>query len=260
MTVTATNRLFAITGSASGIGKAVYHTLKTQGHEVIGIDIKDADINVDLATATGRADCAKKLAHSAKAGLDGFIPCAGVGGHLGLSDKVIEVNYFGSIELLDAVYPLLQAKNGSAVVIGSNSMAMPNQDTVLIDLLLKGEREQVLSHIQTAKVDPYPSAKIALCTWMRKNAVQWAKQGVRMNAIAPGITETNLVATQRKQSKMLDKALTDFANESPMGYAADAQSIADVILFLLSPTAHYICGEVLYVDGGHAAQFRPEHV
>jgi NAD(P)-dependent dehydrogenase (short-subunit alcohol dehydrogenase family) len=255
-----TNPLFALTGSASGIGKALYNSLKAQGNDVIGIDINDADIIADLSTPAGRAECTKNLSAAAKDGLNGFIPCAGVGGHLGLSDKVIEVNYFGSTELLEAAYPLLQAKQGCVVVIGSNSMAMPNPDTTLIEILLKGEREQALMHVQGESVDPYPSAKIALCTWMRRKAIEWARRGVRMNAIAPGITETNLVATQRKQSEMLDKALTDFAETSPMGYAAAAQSIADVILFLLSPTAHYICGEVLYADGGHAAQFRPEHV
>lgn len=99
-----------------------------------------------------------------------------------------------------------------------------------------------------------------MCIWMRRKAIQWIQSGVRMNAVAPGMTETGMTAKQRNMSAELAEHLRGFARSAPIGHAAEPDMIADVILFLLSPQSRFICGEVLYADGGHAAVFRPEHV
>lgn len=253
-------KTYAVTGSASGIGKAVVELLKGQGHDVIDIDQHDATIIADLSSGDGRQACISELTEQASEGLDGFIPCAGVGGFMGLSDKVIEVNYFGSTELLEGCLDLLRRRHGVVVVIGSNSMAMPGQDEELIQRLLNNDNEGAKGYVVDAGVEPYPSAKTALCTWMRGKAVEWIKHGVRMNAIAPGMTETGMVAAQRNLSTDLAATLSEFAESAPIGYAATPDMIADVIGFLLSDAARFIVGEVLYADGGHAAVFRPGHV
>lgn len=253
-------RTYAVSGSASGIGEAVAHSLERDGHRVIGIDLHDAEIIADLSTAEGRRLCTDTLRGVAADGLDGCIPCAGVGGSLGLSEQLLEVNYQASVELLEGALPLLTERHGAVVVIASNSMCFPNPDRKLIGYLLERDLSSAKAHVEATGLEPYPSAKIALSIWMRKQAVLWIKQGVRMNAIAPGMTETGMVATQRRSSPDLAKALADFATNSPIGFAADPQMIADVILFLLSEQSRFICGEVLYADGGHAAVYRPEHV
>lgn len=254
------HKVYAVSGSASGIGKAVAEALVRQGNQVIRIDLANADICADLSTADGRDQCARALLAAAPDGLDGLVPCAGVGGFMGLSDKVLEVNFAGSVDLLQAALPLLQARRGAVVVIGSNSMAMPGQDVKLIEFLLNDQLEAAKQWVAAEGIEPYPSAKTALCIWMREKAIAWAAKGVRMNAIAPGITETNMTATQRNLSPELAEQLKAFADSAPIGHAAQPDAIADVILFLLSPQARNICGEVLYADGGHAALFRPRHV
>lgn len=253
-------RCYAVSGSASGIGKAVAESLERDGHRVIGIDLRDAEIVADLSTPEGRQASLASLRAAAPNGLDGCIPCAGVGGSMGLSEQVLEVNYQASVELLEGALPLLTQRDGTVVVIASNSMCFPNPDRKLIQYLLEGDLSSAKGHVKATASEPYPSAKIALSIWMRKKAVVWIQQGVRMNAIAPGMTETGLVATQRRFSPDLAKALADFATNSPIGFAAEPQMIADVILFLLSEQSRFMCGEVLYADGGHAAVYRPDHV
>jgi len=252
--------LYAVSGSSSGIGRAVCVLLKAQGHKLITIDLDGADINADLSTEEGRSLCVEELIARAENGLDGLIPCAGVGGHIGQSDKVIEVNYRGVVDLIEGALPLLTKRQGVVVVIGSNSMAIPGIDERLVSLMLHNEFRQAKVRSKQFAFDPYAAAKTALCIWMRKKAIDYIKQGVRMNAVAPGMTETAMVAGQRDASQQLAKTLDEFASSAPIGHAAQAETIAGVIGFLLSDIASYIVGEVLYVDGGHAAQFRPEHV
>lgn len=253
-------RTYAVSGSASGIGKAVAESLSRAGHRVVGIDLRDAEIAADLSTPEGRRACTEALHAAAPEGLDGCVPAAGVGGSMGRSDEVLEVNFQGSVELLEGALPLLVRRRGAVVVVSSNSVSFPNPDRRLIELLLDGALADAKQHVKATGGEPYPSAKLALSLWMRKRAVAWIRQGVRMNAIAPGMTETGMVASQRNASQELAKALDDFARDSPIGFAADPQMIADVVLFLLSEKARFIVGEILYADGGHAAVFRPEHV
>lgn len=252
--------LYAVSGSSSGIGRSVCELLKEQGQELITIDLKGADINADLSTEKGRSQCLLELTKKAEDGLDGLIPCAGVGGHIGQSEKVIEVNYRGATDLIEGALPLLEKRRGVVVVIGSNSMAMPDIDERLVSLMLHNEFRQAKVRSKQFAFDPYAAGKTALCIWMRKKAVEYIKLGVRMNAVAPGMTETAMIAGQRKSSQQLAETLDDFASSAPIGHAAEPETIAGVIGFLLSEVASYIVGEVLYVDGGHAAQFRPEHV
>jgi len=253
-------KVYAVSGSASGIGKAVAVMLAAEGHKVIGIDIKKGDIIADLSTPKGRTECITRLCEQASGGLDGFIPCAGVGGHLGLSDQVIEVNYCGSVDLIEGALPLLKKRRGTVVIIGSNSMAIPGIDERLIQLMLHGDFQQAKVRSKQFAFDPYAAAKTALCIWMRKKAIETISEGVRINAIAPGMTETGMVAAQRESSVELAGVLNEFAVSAPIGYAAEPEVIAGVIGFLLSSASSFVVGEVLYADGGHAAQFRPEHV
>jgi len=118
----------AVTGSASGIGKAVAENLIAQGHGVISIDLRDADITADLSK---REDCEAVLAavlERAPEGLDGFVPCAGVGPEVPNRELIPLVNYFATVTLVNGLMPALERKQGSVVLISSNSSQMKEYD------------------------------------------------------------------------------------------------------------------------------------
>ena len=71
-------RTYVITGAGSGIGRATKELLEAQGHTVVGVDLKGADIAADLGTKQGRIDAANAAAEAAGGSVDAVIACAGV--------------------------------------------------------------------------------------------------------------------------------------------------------------------------------------
>ncbi|MFD4181422.1 SDR family NAD(P)-dependent oxidoreductase, partial [Rhodococcus sp. NPDC058514] len=127
---------YVITGAASGLGAATKARLESDGHRVIGVDLHNTDVNVDLSTAEGRAEAIAKVTELADGKLDGFAPFAGLAAAAGRpASLLIAVNYFGAIELLEGLRPLLAAgENPSVVLISSNSTtSQPNWPTDLAD-------------------------------------------------------------------------------------------------------------------------------
>ena len=101
----------------------------------------------------------------------------------------------------------------------------------------------------------YCAAKAGVLGMTRALATEWARQGIRVNAVAPGYVKTALVAS------LVDRGAIDaqaIARRTPMGRMAAPEEIAQVIAFLASPMASYITGAVLPVDGGWTALGAPE--
>ena len=89
------------------------------------------------------------------------------------------------------------------------------------------------------------------------SVVAYAREGVRMNAVAPGITLTPL-SEQVMSDAALGPAIRQFGEMVPWGGTARPEQIAAVMRFLLGPEADYVCGSVLFVDGGSDAMLRPD--
>ena len=249
--------IYAITGSATGIGAALRVQLEKQGHEVIGIDIKDAEISADLSTAEGRSQALEGIKTRAAAGLDGFIPCAGVGPQFEPISTTVSLNFYGSVDLANGLKELLAAKRGAAVMIASNSAPLPGLDADLVESMLNHDeaksRKLILELDQGHQA--YAGSKLAVTRWTRRNAPAWAADGIRLNAVAPGVTQTPLLQAG------LDHPIWGNAIRSfpiPMGEPAQPEQIASVIAFLLSPEAAFCCGSVFFVDGGSDAVIRPD--
>lgn len=105
----------------------------------------------------------------------------------------------------------------------------------------------------------YVSTKYALARWVRRVSASWAANGVRINAIAPGNVNTAMTATMSTSAKMALNALpipTKFGMETLM----DASEIAEAMIFLVSPKASGINGNVMFVDGGTDALLNSEKV
>ena len=250
-------KTYAMTGGATGIGAAIKSQLREQGHQVIVVDIKDADINADLSTAAGREQAVNAVKEKAPEGLDGLITCAGVGSNVPNHPLITEVNYFGTTELITGLKALLALKRGAVVIVSSNSAPM-NNSPEFVELLLQGEQDKAVSFSETiAAQEVYSGTKQAVARWMRSQTADFAAQGVRMNAIAPGYTQTPMTEKVEKDPTY-GPAIKQFMESIPVGFPGKPEDQAEATCFLLSDAARFICGSVLFIDGGHDAMFRPD--
>ena len=105
----------------------------------------------------------------------------------------------------------------------------------------------------------YVTTKYALARWARRVSASWAANGVRINTVAPGNVSTPMTATMSENAKAALAALP-----IPINYGTDElmhpEDIANVIVFLVSPLAHGINGNVMFVDGGTDALLNSEKV
>lgn len=259
--------VYAITGATSGIGAKTLELLKQRGHEVINIDLKDGDICVNLASPEGRQEAIDRLHEMHPEGLDGIICNAGVSGACGNLQLIISLNYFGTVAIAKGVYDLLEKKHGNCVVTASNTISQGAGRMDIADLLNNiGDEKRILSLVSTLDSTSlsvgnsmYVSTKYALARWVRRVSASWAANGVRINAVAPGNVHTAMTATMSTTAKMALNALpipTKFGQETLMA----PEEIASAIVFLASPEAAGVNGNVMFVDGGTDALLNSEKV
>jgi len=236
-----------ITGAASGIGACTTKRLKAQGYDVIGIDLKNVDIKADLSTVKGRETAVKQALEMTKGKIERLVIAAGLGGHLDDGQLVAKVNYFGAVSLLDGLRDALEKSNGRCVVIGSNSSQMrTNPQSPMVEAMLEGDETktmEVIGDFHAAAV--YGHSKHALTRAVRRRAADWGERGISINVIAPGPTETPMLDGVKDHptiSKSLDMI------PIPQKRFGRPDEIADIIEFMLSDTADYMQGSVLYVD------------
>src|SRR5262249_46519465 len=118
-------RTIVVTGSASGIGAALRARLTAAGDAVIGVDLREAEVRADLASAAGRTDALAAIARRCPDGLDGCVVCAGVGPHVPDRELIVSLNFFGAQAILAGTRDLLARRRGTTVAISSNSSSLP---------------------------------------------------------------------------------------------------------------------------------------
>jgi NAD(P)-dependent dehydrogenase (short-subunit alcohol dehydrogenase family) len=251
-------RTYAMTGGATGIGAELKRQLLAAGHKVISVDIKEGDVIVDLSTADGRQAAIEGVRELAPDGLDGFIPCAGLPPVAKPLSLIARVNYFAVIATVEGLRGLLEKKKGSVVFVSSNSAPMVNTDDPYIQTCLSGDEEAACREIDERDGHTaYAGSKRAITLWMRRHVVDYAAAGIRLNAVAPGITMTPLT-DQVFADEELGQAMKEFGDMVPVGSTAQPEQIANVMRFMLSDEANYVCGSVFFVDGGSDAMLRPD--
>ena len=138
--------------------------------------------------------------------------------------EIFEVNTFSAFELSRYAHPLLTRHAASSIVnVGSVSG---------------------LTHVRTGAA--YGMAKAALHQLTRNLAVEWAEDGVRVNAVAPWYIRTRRTSDSLADPDYLDEVLL----RTPMGRVGEAEEVAAAVAFLCLPAAAYITGECIAVDGG----------
>lgn len=140
----------------------------------------------------GREHANTKLAKMAAEGLDGFVACAGLGGHITPHSLITSVNYFGADASIEGARDLIAKKNGALLIVSSQTAGL-DYDKNYLELLEKGDEAAACA--AASELDGHTAhggGKMALTRCMRKHCAEYAAMGVRMNAIAPGFTESPL--------------------------------------------------------------------
>jgi NAD(P)-dependent dehydrogenase (short-subunit alcohol dehydrogenase family) len=249
--------VYALSGGATGIGAAIKEQLRARGDQVIVVDLREGDICADLSTELGRHTAVEGVRALAPQGLDGIIPCAGLGPSVRPPSLISKVNYFAAVSFVDSLCDLLRARSGKVVMIASNSAPMVAHNGY-VDLLLSGDETAACALADQGDThSAYAGSKHALICWLRRKCLELAPQGIAINAVAPGIVDTPL-SDKVLADRELGEVMQQFGESVPLGAIGRPSQIADVVLFLLSEAASYMTGSVIFVDGGHDAMLRPD--
>lgn len=253
---------YVLTGAASGIGAATYQRLTAAGHQVIGVDLRDAEIIGDLSTPDGRAGAVGAALDACSGTLDGLVTCAGVSAPAS-ADTILGVNWFGTRDICEGLRPALAASEGIAkvVAISSNSTTlMPNIPEDAVDALFADDQATALRLAEggwDVSSVAYGISKTAVARYVRRMSTSddWAGAGIRLNAIAPGAIMTPLL-----QAGIDDPVQGQFieAMAIPSGGFGEPDQIAQWIEFMLSDAADFMVGSIVFVDGGTEAVHRPD--
>ena len=146
-------------------------------------------------------------------------------------EESVRINLFGAFRLAVGLKPLLAASSldGGGNVLNVASMS---------------------SFIAVPLVPGYGAAKAAIVQMTKNMGVAWASEGVRVNAVAPGLIETNMTAGM-KGVAVLEQPEMD---RTPMGRWGTPEDLVPTFLFLASPAARFITAQTICVDGGYSAK------
>jgi len=251
-------KTICVTGSASGIGAATAELLRADGHRVIGVDLRNADVEGDLSKPADRVRVVDEVTRLCDGRLDGLVPCAGVSTPAPNS-LVVSVNYFGTLAVVNGLRPALaRGADPAVVMISSNSTTMtPGLPVAEAMRYLNSDEASVLERFSAPDgFLAYPAGKLAIAFWVRMNAgsADWIGSGIRLNAVAPGVIDTGMTRP------LLDIPGVKESLEHipiPLKRWGRPEEIARAIRFLLSADSSYVVGQVLFVDGGTDALLQP---
>ncbi len=247
---TLTGKKALITGATKGIGKAIAEEFLSLGAEVLIVARSQEDvlnqviswqqqgrkvhgIAADVSSVDGR-QAIFKYVESVMGELDILVNNVGTNIRKKTVDysadeyaSIFQTNLESVFELCRLAYPLLKASgDGNIVNIGS----------------VAG-----LTAIRTGT--PYAMTKAALVQLTRSLGVEWAKDNIRVNAVAPWYIKTPLTESVLNNPQFLDEVVA----QTPMGRVGKPEEIAGLVAFLCMPTATYITAQCIAVDGGFTA-------
>lgn len=235
-------RTALVTGAAGGIGTAIVERLSAEGARVAVADRDVSGIGADAhlpgdLLAPAYADGLAQAARDALGGLDIVINNAGVitrGPVTETSDAdwslSVGVNVEAPFRICRAAIPLMAATGGGAIVNVSSCW---------------GGKAPGPNHAL------YCTTKAAVAALTQCMGMDHARQGVRVNAVCPNEVNTPMLRSGFvKRGLDPDTAVAELGATVPLGRLAEAGDIADVVLFLASDAARYVCGALVEVNGG----------
>ena len=237
-------RSIIVTGAAQGIGKSIVDLALALGARVIAVDLNVTDINatdhlLPLACDVSQADMVDAAVAEAieRFGIiDGLVNNAGIS-RPAMADRmtlenwqsVVDVNLTGSFLMLQAVgrHMIEQAKGGAT---GERS---------IVNIASDAGRRGTIGQIN------YGATKAGVFGLTMSAAREWARFGIRVNAVSFGVVETPMTETIRQ-----DKFRDTYLQQIPLGRFAPSDEVAQPVVFMLSAAASYITGQTVSVNGG----------
>ena len=243
--------VYLVTGAASGIGLACARTLLERGHNVAAADLsaealakalgpEQAALLTIPCDVSDTAACDNAVARTIAAfgALDGLIHCAATHSPAYWTDldaaemnRVLSVNVTGSFLIAKAAAKAMRERKHGAIVLTSSA-----------NVLAGGTGGQA-----GMGGPAYVASKSAIIGLVRSLARALGPDGVRVNGVMPGVTDTPMIAKYSPENRARS------IRSVPLGHIAEAGEIADVMCFLVSHEARYVSGEIMIVNG--AAQF-----
>lgn len=242
-----TGKVAIITGGGTGIGAATATLFAAEGARVCVFGRRPEPLNATVAaiqaaggtamavsgSVTSAADCQRLVDETGHVygRVDNLVTSAGVATLMAFNktteelwDNVLNTNLKGLFLSVGAVAPvMLQQKSGSIVAVSS-----------------------ILGQVGFKGAAAYCAAKGGVNQLVRALAVEYAEQGIRVNAVAPGWVETPMT-----ESVQAHPALFEFLrSRHPMGRFGAAEEVAQAILYLASDDARWVTGSILNIDGG----------
>lgn len=226
-----------VTGAAGGIGQAIMSKLRAEGADVIGADRVGTGVALEGDLTNGAfTDGLPARAADALGGLDILVNNAGLMRRGRITDATDEdfalsfaVNVEAPFRLCRAAIPIMAEAGGGAIVNMASCWGVhPGPDHPV-----------------------YIASKAALASLTQCLGRDHAAQGIRVNAVCPNEVDTPMLRTGF-EIRGLDPAtaIADLGATVPLGYIAAPEEIADVVAFLASDEARYMCGALVEVNGG----------
>jgi NAD(P)-dependent dehydrogenase (short-subunit alcohol dehydrogenase family) len=223
-----------VTGGRGGLGLAAGEAFKAAGAEVTLVDLAPAPASPDgfehVVLDVCDTSAVQRLADATPA-LDVLVQFAGKLARvkeyeIETFQHIVDVHLFGSFRFATAFKPRLAASKGCIINIGS-----------------------MYSHFGSPHAPAYGAAKAGLVQLTKSLALAWARDGIRVNAIAPGWFKTELTRPGRENPEFFRKV----TERLPEGRWNEPEELGGTVVFLASPAARMINGVTIAVDGGYSA-------
>jgi NAD(P)-dependent dehydrogenase (short-subunit alcohol dehydrogenase family) len=250
-------RRAVVTGCGSGIGAEVARQLTELGAEVVGLDLRRPALQLKEFHELDLSDPVSidRAVAAIDGPVDALFNVAGVSSGIGDPLRVVTINFLGTRHFTESLIPLMPTDSAIANVSSLAASAYRENAVVTAGLL---NTATTAEGIEWCERNPQPVndgggyrlAKEAIILYGMANVAKLGAKGIRINCTGPGVTDTPILDQLR--SAYGQEFLDSF--QAPLGRVAGPAEQASVLIFLNSAAASYITGQVIWVDGGSAAE------